>query len=75
MVQHQPESQTSASGEVGTRVNEEAIPAEQPNAASPQPKPPIRHEPRPAGRGGLLMLLALLAVGAMALLYALAVRP
>lgn len=75
MVQPQPESQRLAATDAGANVNAEAIPPEQPNAASPQPASPIRHEPRPAGSGGLLLLLLLLAVVAIGLVYALWARP
>lgn len=74
MPQQQPDAQDSGAREPDPRVNLEAIPSELPNAASPEPASPIRHEPQPANRGGLLLVLMMLAVLGISLIYGLSVH-
>ncbi|RYZ07535.1 MAG: hypothetical protein EOO73_11175 [Myxococcales bacterium] len=75
MARQQPETPGSAAAEPGSTVNQEAIPSELPNAASPVPAPAIRHAPRPASWAGLLLLLMMTAVLCLSLVYAFAARP
>lgn len=71
MAQPQPDPHPHEAQDPNPGLNAEAIPPEQPNAASPQGSSPVRHSPRPANAGALFLVVLMTLIVGAALVYTL----